>query len=85
MIKNYIIDTNVMVHDPDFIYNFEDNNIIIPIICIEELDNLKGREGIVGYHARSAARQLNNIRRYGNLHEGVKLPNGGTVRNRIKP
>lgn len=80
MIKNYIIDTNVMVHDPDFIYNFEDNNIIIPIICIEELDNLKKREGIVGYHARSAARELNNLRKIGNLHEGVKLPNGGTIR-----
>ena len=80
MIKNFIIDTNVMVHDPDFIYNFEDNNIIIPIICVEELDNLKKREGIVGYHARSAARELNNLRKFGNLHQGVKLPNGGTVR-----
>lgn len=80
MIKNFIIDTNVMVHDPDFIYNFEDNNIIIPIICIEELDNLKKREGIVGFHARSAARELNNLRKIGNLHEGVNLPNGGTLR-----
>ncbi|MBW9153185.1 PhoH family protein [Clostridium estertheticum] len=80
MIKNYIIDTNVMVHDPDFIYNFEDNNIIIPIICIEELDNLKKREGIVGYHARSAAREINNLRKTGNLHEGIKLANGGTIR-----
>ena len=80
MIKNFIIDTNVMVHDPDFIYSFEDNNIIIPIICIEELDNLKKREGIVGYHARSAARQLNNLRKFGNLHQGVKLPNGGSIR-----
>ncbi|MBC8062683.1 MAG: PhoH family protein [Clostridiaceae bacterium] len=80
MIKNFIIDTNVMVHDPDFIYNFEDNNIIIPIICIEELDNLKKREGIVGYHARSAARELNNLRKFGNLHQGVKLANGGTIR-----
>lgn len=80
MIKNYIIDTNVMVHDPNFLYNFDDNNIIIPIICIEELDNLKSREGIVGFHARCAARELNNIRRLGNLHEGVKLLNGGTIR-----
>jgi len=80
MIKNYIIDTNVMVHDPDFIYNFEDNNIIIPIICIEELDNLKKREGIVGYHARSAAREINNLRKIGNLHEGISLPSGGTIR-----
>lgn len=80
MIKNYIIDTNVMVHDPNFVYNFQDNNIIIPIICIEELDNLKKREGIVGYHARIAARELNNIRKLGNLHEGVKLPSGGTLK-----
>lgn len=80
MIKNYIIDTNVMVHDPDFIYNFEDNNIIIPIICIEELDNLKKREGIVGFHARSAAREINNLRKIGNLHEGISLANGGTIR-----
>ena len=80
MIKNYIIDTNVMVHDPNFLYNFQDNNIIIPIICIEELDNLKKREGIVGYHARIAARELNNIRKLGNLHEGVKLPSGATLR-----
>jgi len=80
MIKNYIIDTNVMVHDPDFIYKFEDNNIIIPIICIEELDNLKKREGIVGYHARSAAREINNLRKIGDLHQGVTLANGGTIR-----
>ena len=80
MIKNYIIDTNVMVHDPDFIYNFEDNNIIIPIICIEELDNLKKREGIVGYHARSAAREINNLRKIGDLNQGVTLANGGTIR-----
>ena len=80
MIKNFIIDTNVMVHDPDFIYSFEDNNIIIPIICIEELDNLKKREGIVGYHARNAARELNNLRKFGNLHQGIKLANGGTLR-----
>ena len=80
MIKNYIIDTNVMVHDPNFLYNFQDNNIIIPIICIEELDNLKKREGIVGYHARIAARELNNIRKLGNLNEGVKLPSGGTLK-----
>ena len=80
MIKNYIIDTNVMVHDPDFIYNFEDNNIIIPIICIEELDNLKKREGIVGYHARNAARALNNLRKFGDLHQGIKLEKGGTIR-----
>lgn len=79
-IKNFVIDTNVMIHDPNFLYKFQDNNIIIPIICIEELDNLKTREGIVGYHARSASREINNIRVYGNLYEGIKLPSGGFLK-----
>lgn len=83
MIKNYIIDTNVMIHDPFFLQNFQDNNIIIPIICIEELDNLKKKGDLVGYHARSAAREINKVRELGSLHKGVKLPNGGTVRIEI--
>ncbi len=88
MIKNYILDTNVLIHSPGCIYMFEDNNIIIPIICLEELDNLKNREGIVGYHAREAIRELNKIRRYGNLHNGIELPDGGTIRvelNHLNP
>lgn len=80
MQKNYFLDTNVMVHDPKCFYNFEDNHIIIPIVSIEELDNLKKREGIVGYHARHAARELMSLRKYGSLHEGVSFPNGGTLR-----
>ncbi|KPU43394.1 PhoH-like protein [Oxobacter pfennigii] len=83
MIKNFIIDTNVMIHDPNFLQNFEDNNIIIPIICIEELDNLKKKGDLVGYHARSAAREINKLRELGSLHEGVKLENGGSLRIEI--
>lgn len=83
MIKNYIIDTNVMIHDPSFLNNFEDNNIIIPIICIEELDNIKKREDIVGFHARNAAREINKLRKMGSFFSGTKLPNGGTVRIEI--
>lgn len=80
MVKNFILDTNVMIHDPFCFYKFEDNHIIIPIICIEELDHLKKREGIVGYHARCAARELSNIRKRGSLSEGVVLDSGGTLR-----
>src|SRR5690606_17276920 len=57
-----------------------DNNIILPIVAIEELDNLKSREGMVGYHARMAARELNNLRERGNLEEGIKTDAGGTIR-----
>ncbi len=80
MVKNYILDTNVIVHDPECFYKFEDNNVIVPIVTIEELDNIKNREGMVGYHARMAARELNSMREKGSLEEGVRLPGGGLLR-----
>lgn len=80
MIKNYIIDTNVMIHDPYFYNHFEDNDIIIPIICIEELDHLKTREGIKGFHARCAIREINTLMGKGSLKDGVRLAGGGLLR-----
>ncbi|MEL7655822.1 MAG: PhoH family protein [Bacillota bacterium] len=80
MVKNYILDTNVLIHYPGCIHTFEDNNIIIPLICLEELDNLKKKEGILGYQAREAIREINNVRQYGDIHRGVNLPSGGTLR-----
>lgn len=80
MIKNYILDTNVLIHFPGCIHTFEDNHIIIPLVCLEELDNLKKKDGILGYQAREAIREINNVRQYGDIHNGVKLPGGGTLR-----
>ena len=80
MKKNYIIDTNVMIHDPYFIYKFEDNDIIIPLICIEELDKLKTAKGMKGYHAREALRVINRFRSDKNLDIGVPLPEGGLLK-----
>ncbi|MDA3845018.1 MAG: PhoH family protein [Vallitaleaceae bacterium] len=80
MIKNYVIDTNVMIHDPNFLYKFSDNNVIIPILCIEELDNLKKRDGIVGYNARNVAKELQRVMALGDISHGIKLPDGGTIR-----
>lgn len=80
MIKNYVIDTNVMIHDPSFMYKFSDNNVIIPILCIEELDNLKKRDGIVGYHARTVAKELQRIMATGDISKGIDLPDGGRIR-----
>lgn len=80
MIKNYILDTNVLIHYPGCIHTFEDNNVIIPILCLEELDNLKKKDGVLGFQAREAIREINNARRYGNIHNGVTLPCGGTLR-----
>lgn len=80
MIKNFILDTNVLVHDPYCISNFQENNIIIPIMVVEELDSLKKREGMLGFHARSAAKEINKLRKYGSLSEGVSLPGGGMLK-----
>ena len=80
MVKNFILDTNVLVHDPYCISNFQDNNVIIPIMVVEELDSLKKREGMLGFHARSAAKEINKLREYGSLSEGVSLPGGGILK-----
>ncbi|MBC7958263.1 MAG: PhoH family protein [Vallitaleaceae bacterium] len=80
MIKNYVIDTNVMIHDPDFMNKFLDNTVIIPLLCIEELDNLKKREGIVGFNARNVAKALQQIMTQGDISEGILLENGGILR-----
>lgn len=80
MVKNYVIDTNVMIHDPNFMYKFSDNNVIIPILCIEELDNLKKRDGLVGFHARSVAKELQQLMGKGDISTGIQLESGGFVR-----
>ncbi len=56
--KNYILDTNVLMHDPWSFLNFRGNNVYIPTTVLEELDNLKMREGMAGYQAREAVRTL---------------------------
>lgn len=80
MIKNYVIDTNVMIHDPLFLYNFQDNHLILPLVTVEELDGLKKASGMVGYHARQVLKELNRAREWGNFVEGIPLPGGGLVR-----
>ena len=56
--KNYILDTNVLMHDPWCFKNFRGNHVYIPIIVLEELDHLKTKEGLAGYQAREAVRTL---------------------------
>lgn len=78
--KIYILDTNVLINDPDAINAFEDNIVIIPTQVIEELDDLKSERSDRGYNVRKAMRNLNNARGNGKLHEGVPVGNGGVLR-----
>lgn len=80
MVKNYVLDTNVLIHDPNAIFSFEDNNVIIPLPVLEELDKLKKESGSVGKSARDVIRKLDELRKKGNLQKGIHLENGGTLR-----
>ncbi len=77
--KNYIIDTNVLLHDPNSLLNFADNHVLIPIEVIEEIDHFKRESSELGQNARSVSRMLDSFRGAGHLSEGVKLPNGGQL------
>ncbi|MCP3143285.1 PhoH family protein [Pyxidicoccus xibeiensis] len=80
MRKNFILDTNVLLHDPRSIYGFQDNNVIIPIYVIEEIDQFKRDLSELGRNARLVARYLDSFRAEGSLKEGVALPHGGMLR-----
>jgi PhoH-like ATPase len=76
--KNYVLDTNVLLHDPRAIYAFEDNNVIIPIFVIDEIDTFKKDQSELGRNARQVARMLDSHRTSaGPLSRLVPLESGG--------
>lgn len=77
--KNYVLDTNVLLHDPGAMYAFKDNHVIIPIYVIEEIDTFKKDLSELGRNARMVARQLDALRVNGGLSHPVALESGGTV------
>ena len=78
MAKNFVLDTNVLLHDPRAIYSFADNNVIIPIYVIEEIDNFKKELSELGRNAREIARKLDNYREKGRLADGVDINENST-------
>jgi PhoH-like ATPase len=80
MEKNFILDTNVLLHDPRSFFTFADNNVVIPIYVIEEVDKFKRDLSELGRNARLVARYLDALRAEGSLAEGVPLPGGGNLR-----
>jgi PhoH-like ATPase len=80
MKKTYILDTNVLLSDPNCFKNFQDNDLILPILVLEELDRHKGRSDEVGRNCREVSRILDKLSESGSLKEGVELSNGGTLK-----
>ncbi|HBU69260.1 MAG TPA: phosphate starvation-inducible protein PhoH [Elusimicrobia bacterium] len=77
--KTFVLDTNVLIHDPESIHSFGNNKVVIPMAVIEELDGFKHLNDERGRSARLVSRMLDALRTKGRLFEGVKLKGGGTL------
>jgi len=79
--KTYVLDTNVLLHDPQCLFKFEDNDLVIPIEALEELDSIKMEQSSErGRNARTVHRLLRQLLPNSHsMHEGVALPGGGSL------
>ncbi len=86
-VKTFVLDTNVLLHDPQSIFKFEENNLAIPVEVLEELDAIKGEQSTErGRNARRVHRILQELLPDSRaMHEGVELENGGTLSIIINP
>jgi len=80
MRKNFVLDTNVLLHDATALNVFEDNVVNVPIYVIEEIDQFKKDLSELGRNARQVSREIDAYRGKGALRDGVDLPNGGVLR-----
>ena len=79
--KSFVLDTNILLHNPAAMFMFADNEVIIPFDVLEELDKFKTASDEVGRNARQSIRYLDTLRKIGNLHDGVRdKVTGGSVR-----
>jgi PhoH-like ATPase len=84
--KTFVIDTNVLLHDPEALLKFGLNEVVVPVTVLEELDKMKRIPGDLGRNARAVFRTLDDLHNKGegDLHVGIKLPDGPTIRIEIE-
>jgi PhoH-like ATPase len=80
MKKIYVLDTNVLLQDPNALFAFEDNEVVIPAVVLEEIDSKKRNVDELGRNARHVSRLLDGLRTKGTLSDGVSLENGGIIK-----
>ena len=71
--KIYVLDTNVLLQDPNSIFSFEDNEVVIPAVVLEEVDSKKRYMDEIGRNARHVSRIIDGLRENGKLHERIPL------------
>jgi PhoH-like ATPase len=79
MRKTLILDTNVILFDPNALSRLGNNDLVLPIVVVEEIDRFKRDMGENGRHARHFSRLIDEMRKDGDLRKGVKMPGGGTL------
>ncbi len=83
-VKTFVLDTNVLIHNPKALFVFEDNNIVLPFTVLEELDHMKRGDDDIARNARQTIRYLDSLRRKGSLVQGVRLGAGkGSLKEEI--
>ncbi len=78
--RTYVLDTNVLLQDPQAIFSFEEHEVVIPAIVLEEVDSKKRNMDELGRNARETSRIIERFRENGELYKGVDLPRGGLFR-----
>jgi PhoH-like ATPase len=78
--KVFVLDTNVLLHDPNSILHFQEHDVVIPIVVIEEVDHFKKDPTEIGRNARAVSRMLDRLRATGSLSRGVPLEGGGSLK-----
>ncbi|MCL1908579.1 MAG: PhoH family protein [Holophagaceae bacterium] len=77
--KVFVLDTNVLLHDPQAIFRFQEHDLVIPIVVIEEIDTFKKDQTEIGRNARTISRNLDALREKGSLSKGIRLDGGGLL------
>lgn len=77
--KCFVVDTSVLLYDKNSIHIFGNNDLVIPLVVLDEVDRFKEKPGILGENARFVNRYLDSLRETGSLHEGVTLASGQKI------
>ena len=77
--KTFVIDTNVLLHNPNAVFVFADNHVVIPMTVLEELDKFKSANNELGANSREVARALDRLRAQGSVRDGIPTPQGGLI------
>ncbi len=77
--KTFVVDTNVLLHNPNALFAFADNHVVIPMVVLEELDKFKTANNELGQNSREVCRSLDRLRSKGSMRDGVATPQGGII------